>query len=148
MNCENKINNKIPGVGSFFSAYTQPTPPTPNKRNTGNHYLTLFLIKKVFKVLEKVFRNLFLIYYMTEKIENNEREVIYIYSSYTPKQAERCKQYRQDPTKKEILNTIRRRHYEKMKNDPEFIANHQKRSREYYHKKKLEKLENKNNLVF
>ncbi len=26
MNCENKINNKIPSVGSFFSAYTVPTP--------------------------------------------------------------------------------------------------------------------------
>jgi hypothetical protein len=83
----------------------------------------------------------------TENTENKEIKIIYIYSTYTPKQKERCKQYREDPTKKEILNTIRRRHYEKVKNDPEFIENHRKQSREYYHKKKLEKLENLKNKI-
>jgi hypothetical protein len=59
-----------------------------------------------------------------------------IYCSYTPKQAERLKEYRNNPDNKELLCNIRKKYYNKMKTDEILIEKHRQRARDYYYKKK------------
>jgi hypothetical protein len=61
------------------------------------------------------------------------------YSSYTPAQKKASQLYRQN--NKEKINAQRKRYYQKRKeNDPTFLEYKRVKAREYYEKKKLDKV--------
>jgi len=61
------------------------------------------------------------------------------YSSYTPAQKKASQLYRQN--NKEKINAQRKRYYQKRKeNDPTFLEYKRIKAREYYEKKKLDKV--------
>jgi len=61
------------------------------------------------------------------------------YSSYTPAQKKASQLYRQN--NKEKINAQRKRYYQKRKeNDPSFLEYKRVKAREYYEKKKLDKV--------
>jgi hypothetical protein len=61
------------------------------------------------------------------------------YSSYTPAQKKASQLYRQN--NKEKINIQRKRYYQKRKeNDPTFLEYKRVKAREYYEKKKLDKV--------
>jgi hypothetical protein len=71
---------------------------------------------------------------MSEEIKSEVK-----YSSYTPAQKKASQLYRQN--NKEKINAQRKRYYQKRKeNDPNFLEYKRIKAREYYEKKKLDKV--------
>jgi hypothetical protein len=71
---------------------------------------------------------------MSEEIKTEVK-----YSSYTPAQKKASQLYRQN--NKEKINAQRKRYYQKRKeNDPNFLEYKRIKAREYYEKKKLDKV--------
>jgi hypothetical protein len=71
---------------------------------------------------------------MSEEIKTEVK-----YSSYTPAQKKASQLYRQN--NKEKINIQRKRYYQKRKeNDPTFLEYKRVKAREYYEKKKLDKV--------
>ena len=68
------------------------------------------------------------------KIENIDKELLL--KAYEQLEIQKKKQQEYRKKNKELMNTFSRRHYEKMKDDPEFLERRRKQKRESYQRNK------------
>lgn len=78
---------------------------------------------------------------------NSESNVIikYIYLSRSASLKKAQRNYRE--RNREKMSEIQKRHYDKIKDNEEFKKKQRERKREYYQRKKLEKLERENKFI-
>jgi hypothetical protein len=76
-----------------------------------------------------------------ENQNDENKNIIFVYSSYTPSQKKAIYKYKQNPEKKEMIKKNRNENYLKKKEDPRYVEKKRRQAREsYYRRKELKKI--------